>query len=422
MSKRLNIAKKLLKDEGVIFISIDDKEQAQLKLLCDEVFGESNFIASITRNTNSSKNQSLYISVSHEYCLVYSVNNIALAIKYKDNKWEVEKNNISEYKAKVNKLKKMGLNNKEITTELKELTNYPRFIDFTNYWYLDERGLYQKDNLGGVKNGNNKPLINPLTGKEDPIPPGGFRYKTEKLKELQKDNRIHFHTDGSLPRLKRYLDENLKQRPKSIMSDDQRPDYKLLKSMKIDFDNPKQMTFMKRILSIFNKNSLILDFFAGSGTTGHAVVQLNKEDGGNRKYILCTNNENNICEEVTYKRLKNIQKELPHNLKYLKTDYIPKISKDEDDLSIRKKVEKNIKELIELENHIEIDNQKYIIAESEEKMEEDINRIEKNGILFLPPGIFLSSTEQRKLDEKNIKLVNIPEYYFRNELREAGEL
>ena len=145
MSKRLNIAKKLLKDEGVIFISIDDKEQAQLKLLCDEVFGESNFIASITRNTNSSKNQSLYISVSHEYCLVYSVNNIALAIKYKDNKWEVEKNNISEYKAKVNKLKKMGLNNKEITTELKELTNYPRFIDFTNYWYLDERGLYQKD-------------------------------------------------------------------------------------------------------------------------------------------------------------------------------------------------------------------------------------------------------------------------------------
>lgn len=284
------------------------------------------------------------------------------------------------------------------------------------------KGIVSKRHLGGVKNGNNKPLINPLTGKEDPIPPGGFRYKTEKLKELQKDNRIHFHTDGSLPRLKRYLDENLKQRPKSIMSDDQRPDYKLLKSMKIDFDNPKQMTFMKRILSIFNKNSLILDFFAGSGTTGHAVVQLNKEDGGNRKYILCTNNENNICEEVTYKRLKNIQKELPHNLKYLKTDYIPKISKDEDDLSIRKKVEKNIKELIELENHIEIDNQKYIIAESEEKMEEDINRIEKNGILFLPPGIFLSSTEQRKLDEKNIKLVNIPEYYFRNELREAGEL
>ena len=146
-------------------------------------------------------------------------------------------------------------------------------------------------------------------------------------------------------------------------------------------DYPKPLSLIKYLISFSkNKNLIVLDFFAGSGTTGHAVAQLNKEDGGNRKYILCTNNENNICEEVTYKRLKNIQKELPHNLKYLKTDYIPKRSKDEDDLSIRKKVEKNIKELIELENHIEIDNQKYIIAESEEKMEEDINRIEKNGI------------------------------------------
>lgn len=227
MYPRLVLARDLLREDGVIFISIDDNEQANLKMVCDEIFGEENFIASITRNTNSSKNQSLYISVTHEYCLVYSVNNAALAMKYKNNKWEVEKNNISEYKAKVNKLKKMGISNKEITEELKELTNYPRFIDFTNYWYFDEKGLYQKADLGGVKNGNNRPLINPLTQKEDPVPPGGFRYSTEKLEELQKDNRIHFHTDGSLPRLKRYLDENLKQRPKSIMSDDQRPDYKL---------------------------------------------------------------------------------------------------------------------------------------------------------------------------------------------------
>ena len=298
MYPRLVLARDLLREDGVIFISIDDNEQANLKMVCDEIFGEENFIASITRNTNSSKNQSLYVSVSHEYCLVYSVNNIALAIKYKDNKWEVEKNNISEYKAKVNKLKKMGLNNKEITTELKELTNYPRFIDFTNYWYFDKRRLYQKDNLGGVKNGNNKPLINPLTGKEDPVPPGGFRYSTEKLEELQKDDRIHFHTDGSLPRLKRYLDENLKQRPKSIMSDDQRPDYKLLKSMKIEFNNPKQMTFMKRILSIFDKNLMILDFFSGSATTAHAVMQLNAEDGGNRKYIMVQLPEKTYEEKI----------------------------------------------------------------------------------------------------------------------------
>jgi len=298
MYPRLVLARDLLREDGVIFISIDDNEQANLKMVCDEIFGEENFIASITRNTNSSKNQSLYISVTHEYCLVYSVNNAALAMKYKNNKWEVEKNNISEYKAKVNKLKKMGISNKEITEELKELTNYPRFIDFTNYWYFDEKGLYQKADLGGVKNGNNRPLINPLTQKEDPVPPGGFRYSTEKLEELQKDNRIHFHTDGSLPRLKRYLDENLKQRPKSIMSDDQRPDYKLLKSMKIEFNNPKQMTFMKRILSIFDKNLMILDFFSGSATTAHAVMQLNAEDGGNRKYIMVQLPEKTYEEKI----------------------------------------------------------------------------------------------------------------------------
>ena len=298
MYPRLVLARDLLREDGVIFISIDDNEQANLKMVCDEIFGEENFIASITRNTNSSKNQSLYISVTHEYCLVYSVNNTALAMKYKNNKWEVEKNNISEYKAKVNKLKKMGISNKEITEELKELTNYPRFIDFTNYWYFDEKGLYQKADLGGVKNGNNRPLINPLTQKEDPVPPGGFRYSTEKLEELQKDNRIHFHTDGSLPRLKRYLDENLKQRPKSIMSDDQRPDYKLLKSMKIEFNNPKQMTFMKRILSIFDKNLMILDFFSGSATTAHAVIQLNAEDGGNRKYIMVQLPEKTYEEKI----------------------------------------------------------------------------------------------------------------------------
>lgn len=420
MEKRLEIAKELLSDEGVIFISIDDNEQAQLKLLCDSIFGEENFIASITRNTNSSKNQSLYISVSHEYCILYSKNSLKLSLKHRDNKWEVDKNNVQEYKKRINKLKSMGMTNDEITEELKELTNYPRFIDFTNYWYLDRRGVYRKDNLGGVKNGNMMPIINPLTGSEDPIPPGGFRYKTNKLNELIEDGRIHFHTDGSLPTLKRYLDENLKQRPKSIMSDDQRPDYRLLKNMGIEFDNPKQMSFMTRILSIFGKFSTILDFFAGSGTTGHAVAQLNKEDGGNRKYILCTNNENKICEEVTYQRLKNIQEELPHNLKYYKTDFIEKFSEDEEDVS--DKIMEYIKELIELEYHIEIDGKKYIILEDEEEVEEILDKIENKGTIFMKTGIFLSSSDYRKIDEKEITKIDIPEYYFREELREVGEI
>lgn len=286
MYSRLKLARNLLSDDGVIFISIDDNEQAHLKELCNEIFGEENFIATICRNTNSTKNQSLYVSVTHEYCLIYSKNSISLAYKYKETKWSVEKNNIKAYEKKISYLQNEGLTSEEITEELKELTKYPRFIDFTNYWYIDEKGVYRKGDLGGVKNGNMTPILNPLTGKNDPIPPGGYRYDSQKLEKLIQENRIHFHTDGSLPTIKRYLNENRKQRPKSIMSDDQRPDYNLLKKMGLMFDNPKQLSFMKRIISIFSKDSIILDFFSGSGTTADAVMQLNAEDGGNRKFIM----------------------------------------------------------------------------------------------------------------------------------------
>lgn len=411
ISKRLEIARELLSDTGVIFISIDDNEQAQLKLICDEIFGEENFIACITRNTNSSKNQSLYISVSHEYCLVYSKNSVELAKKHKDNKWAVDKNNIEEYQKKVNQLKKSGLTSEEITSELKELTKYPRFIDFTNYWYFDDYGLYRKGDLGGVKNGNMTPLFNPLTDKMDPIPPGGFRYKPEKLAELVKENRIHFHTDGSLPTIKRYLSENSKQRPKSIMSDDQRPDYKLLKDMGISFDNPKQMTFMLRILGIFEKDSIILDFFAGSGTTGHAVAQLNKEDGGNRKYILCTNNENNICEEVTYKRLVNIQEEIPHNLKYFKTDFV--VKEEFPDVTLEYELLNYVTPLVELEFGVDITNPKVQVILSEDQLDEmNESDFMENSTLFIHPEIFFDAEQERILRDKNITKQEIPNYYF----------
>ncbi len=312
MLPRLKLARDLLKEDGVIFISIDDNECANLKILCDEIFGEDNFVAEIVRNTNSSKNQSLFISVSHEYCLIYAKNISFLSKKHENNKWQVSKNNVKEYYSRVKTLQNKDLSSDEITEELKELTKYPRFMDFTNYWYFDEKGLYRKDNLGGVKNGNKFKIINPLTNQEDPIPPGGFRYSKEKLQELIKDNRIHFHTDGSLPTLKRYLDENHTQRPKSIMSDDQRPDYALLQELFngiMVFDNPKQMAFMQRIIEIATeKGDIILDFFAGSGTTAHAVMELNAEDEGNREFILVQIDEEIKEDKSAYDFCKNVLK------------------------------------------------------------------------------------------------------------------
>lgn len=149
-----------------------------------------------------------------------------------------------------------------------------------------------------------EPLFNPLTKKHDAVPPGGYRYSTDRLAELVADNRIHFHTDGSLPTIKRYLDENMMQRPKSIMSDDQRPDYAWLKKNNLKFDNPKQLSFMKRILSIFDKDALILDFFSGSGTTAHAVMELNYEDSGNRKWIMVQLPE--VVNQKDYKTICDI--------------------------------------------------------------------------------------------------------------------
>lgn len=314
MYPRLKVAKDLLADDGVILISIDDNELVDLKKICDDIFNENNFIANIVRNTNSSKNQSLFISVSHDYCLVYAKNINTLQLKHAENKWSVPKNNIDEYVKKVKELKSMGLSKDEITDELKQLTKYPRFVDFTNYWYFDERGLYRKDNLGGVKNGNMQPIFNPITNSFDPIPPGGFRYNKEKMEELIKDNRIHFHSDGSLPVIKRYLHENMKQRPKSIMSDDQRPDYSLLKEFNTPFDNPKQLAFMKRIISVSDKDAIVLDFFSGSATTAHAVMELNIEEIANRKFIMVQTDEEKCSEDseafkAGYKNICEIGKE-----------------------------------------------------------------------------------------------------------------
>jgi len=310
---RLKIAKDLLSNDGVIFISIDDNEAENLKKVCNEVFGEDNFIANITRNTNSSKNQSLFVSISHEYCLIYAKNIADLKTKHTDNKWSVSKNNTDEYIKKVKQLQKEGLSDDEITEELKNLTKYPRFIDFTNYWYFDERGLYSKGDLGGVPNGNKTPVFNPITGANDPVPPGGFRFNEIKMKELSENNYIHFHTDGSLPRMKRYLSDNLGQRPKSIMSDDQRPDSTLLKEFNTPFDNPKQLSFITRIVSIVDNDAIVLDFFSGSATTAHAVMQLNAEDGGNRRFIMVQlpekTDENSEAYKAGYKNICEIGKE-----------------------------------------------------------------------------------------------------------------
>lgn len=384
MFERLKIAEKLLNEKGVIFISIDDKEQAQLKLLCDEIFGENNFITNIHwRRSESQNNNAKQIAVVGEFILCYVKNKVTKLF----NKIELQETALKEY----------------------------RYIDeITNKKF--RRGTIVDNSRGK----NIFKVISP-TGIEKEIK--SIRTK-EFFEEANSKDMIYWTKTGT-PYLKLFLDKSEGQISNNWFDNVgvNEDSSELLKKLEIDFSFSKPISLIEKLLKISgNENIIVLDFFAGSGTTGHAVVQLNKEDGGNRKYILCTNNENNICEEVTYKRLKKIQEELPHNLKYLRTKFIPKFDENEES-SIKNKMLDHIKELIELEYMCEIDGINNILIKNEDEFDEIVNEDLKENIrLFISSDIFASREQQSIIDSKNIEIIEIPEYYYKNELREVGEL
>ena len=196
------------------------------------------------------------------------------------------------------------------------------------------------------------------------------------------------------------------------------------------FNNPKNLEMIKYLLSLYvQENPLVLDFFAGSGTTAQAVLELNKEDGGSRSFILCTNNENGICENVTYQRINTVitgirqdgsqySEGIPSNLKYYKTDFV---RKSEEYLS--ETLLNHITEMVQLEHGIKIDNRQYKIVLTDDDADE-LQAGWKNypdlKAIYVSRNV-LFTTEQNALFKTVDKHV-IPDYYFTQELREAGEL
>ena len=305
MEKRLKLAKNLLKDDGVIFISIDDNEVAQLKLLMDQpdLFGETNNIGIfVWRKKVGAGADSKLLFTQHEYILFYGRNKNKL-----DNFYEpLTEKQLKEYKNPDN----------------------------------DPRGLWAPTDLTAPSSDTDDTRLYEI------ISPTGkkwlrrWSYTKENMQKLIKDNLVWFGKDGnSMPKRKRFLSEKKGLVPRSWI------DFVLTQDGKRDFENifgqnnrlfeyPKPVGLIKHFIRITTtKNSLILDFMAGSGTTGQAVLELNKEDGGNRQFILCTNNENNICTDVCYPRIKkviegykNLKGEqvegLGGNLKYFRTDFV----------------------------------------------------------------------------------------------------
>lgn len=292
MYPRLLLARDLLSKEGVIFISIDENEHAQLKMLCDEIFDDENFAGDIVWK-NSSKNDEAYISMQHEYVLVYVKSKI-----HNLGKWEELKEGLPEiYKAFEEFRKKHGNDWEKIHEEgLAWFNQFPDSNPIRNskhYNWMDEEGVYFPDNISKPAKGYYYDIIHPVTKQPCKKPAGGWRFIETTMNDKIAQNKIHFGKDHTVvPNNKTYLKNTEYQSLTSVIFKDGRVASNWLKTLfgvKDIFTNPKDYSVLVNLMKAISisNNDIVLDFFAGSGSTGEAVMRLNAADGGNRKFILC---------------------------------------------------------------------------------------------------------------------------------------
>lgn len=334
IAKRMRIAKNLLSEHGVVFISIDDNEQANLKLLCDEIFGENNFVAIFPRLTTKSGKTPLNYMISHDYilCYVSSEQDIFTGTPFEDDSYKFSDEHITT-RGKYNLKQPLDCNSisysssldyiieqdgvlyypggsKEKYLERKSGKHLPK--DYAWRWSKEmfEFGLSQDWIV--FKNGRiyTKGYLNAIIEKQS-----NGKYGITYRDKVRKRSTIDFITNE-------YSNDIAKKQLLSFALDEK-------------FDFPKPFSLIYALIQTYKfKTCTVLDFFAGSGTTGHAVLTLNEEDGGKRTCILCTNNENGICENVTYERNKRVIEGYTkpngeevagladNNLRYYRTDFV----------------------------------------------------------------------------------------------------
>lgn len=314
MEPRLKLAKNLLKDDGVIFISIDDNEYAALKNICCSIFNEENVETLIwnkigTGSSSEKMKQVKRARRDHEYIICCYLNSA----------------NVSFNKVKVLRNYKQKLVNKD----------------------NDSRGEYKLGSIARSEALSNSKSKNYYTV----ISPTGIKWtrqflvSNDEFKRLDKDGRIFWGKNGDkTPAVKVFASEKAELYLSSIMLDygsatlENKRLCDIFARSKTPFDNPKPVVLIKTIIGLLKKEAVVLDFFAGSGTTGQAVLELNKEDGGHRQFILCTNNgdkgpdSTKIAEEITYPRIKTVitgarqdgskySDGIPANLRYYKINH-----------------------------------------------------------------------------------------------------
>lgn len=406
MDKRLRIARRLLSDNGVIFMSIDNNEHSTLRLLCDEIFGEENYVDTISWFKKASpSNDAQYFSNDIEYIIVYA----------RDKRiWRP----------------------KRLPLTAKQLKYYQNPDG-------DERGPWNSATYTCNKSKAERPnlyypITNPFTGAVVyPSETAVWKYSAEQTAKYQQDGRLFWGVNGTAktPRFKKFLSEHEGVVNRTLWHYDDVHHTQgasgELKALGIaGFATPKPTRLIERIIEIAScSDSIILDFFAGSGTTGHAVLKYNNNHpDSNRRFILCTNNESGICENVTYPRVTTVitgkrmdgsdyAEAIPANVKYYRTDFV---SKDDEYLSDA--LLEHIREMIQLEHGVKIDGSQYLMVMSDEEADDlQAHWSEYEGVkaIYASKEV-LFTTEQNALFA-GVEIHTIPDYYFNFELKEVGE-
>lgn len=311
MRERLVPTKHLLKDTGVITVSIDDSEVHHLRVLMDEIFGRNNFIAQIVVDGGNLKNNARFISTTHDYVLVYAKSLAKLRIS--GIKWRKHRNGVDKLFKQLTKLRKQhGTDYDTISSEVKTwLRTAPVPKRVKTFYNADSKGLYTYADLSAPGNGQCYDVLHPSTGLPCTVPSRGWGLSEDKMNALLAEDMIIFGKDEKAQPLKKlYLTNKKDQVQSSMMAYPSRSSTHLLQKIlgrRSSFNNPKNLNMMMDLIDLIcPENGLVLDYFAGSGTTGHAVLELNKKHATSRKFVMVTNNENNIFNEVTFPRIHNV--------------------------------------------------------------------------------------------------------------------
>lgn len=436
MEKRLRIAYKLLADNGFIFISIDDKEAAPLRLLCDEIFDENNYQNTTyiqVRYPDKTLTQDMNYHKQIEQVLVYRKSPKAKPhLEILDYDYDKFIYSIIEK----GKGREIELGGKKV--EIFDSTQY----EIVQHEEGFKEGLKEIWASGTVlnKNSSGRFFRDYLTGRKD-IDGLGVMYKVYGIGDDQYDYRYFTGPKRANATKGKYyqgvpvekLEDGATRTFPIPNFYDMAGDFgNISQEGGVDFNSGKKpIKLINMFLDYFeDKNITVLDFFAGSASTGHAVLRKNAEDGGHRKFILCTNNEKKICEEKAYIRLKNVingygkYSAIPTNLKYYKTDFVPKES-DDDDYIVESMLLKYVKEMVQLENHIRIDGMNYIILLTDEEadtLENNPDMLANCNIVYHSSGVLISKKLKQLIISNGVEFYEIPDCYFAKELSEVGEI